>query len=100
MPKRRTIELQCPKCGATMEWHEDENLKVCGHCGYAAKEIDHDLLAAFKLREKRKMTERQQQIEAEEKRQKENDKIFMWLGIFLVVIVAFCFAMSWFEGSK
>lgn len=101
MAKLESVELQCPRCGATMKWHENENLRKCDYCGYTAKSVDADLASTAKVIEQWKAAERQQQIEKEEeeerKRKKSTKAALIFLGVvfgiiafnFLVIVSVF-----------
>lgn len=86
MLEHRTIDLKCPKCGATMEWKEFEHLKMCKYCGYVEKDIDGRDLDRIELAERMKASKRQ---EAQNKRdEKQSTIILIGIVIFLLIFVA------------
>lgn len=87
MTKLQSVELQCPRCGATMKWYENENLRKCDYCGYTAKSVDVDLASTAKVIEQWKMAERQQQIEKEEEEERKCKKIIKASLIFVGVML-------------
>ena len=104
MFNHRVIELQCPKCGATMEWNELEHLKVCKHCGYAAKEVDkydfaRSVLLECRKRKEQAAIEKKQRAEEARKREEEDLKktgkvLLMCMGLMIFMLLFFRVASS------
>lgn len=87
---RRTIELQCPKCGATMEWNELEGMKICKHCRYAAKEVR----SLDFLRSATKQRAEEQREHAAEKDRHVGLHLFLFWGVPLLAAFFFAFAQK------